>query len=157
LNNFYTVAELKNEFVMARIVPKLDLNDPYTKRRLVDLQLAAMSGIYGGAEPPQRMIECEAPIDIKVVEESAAAEPLNGQPDPLESAALDFTNSDEAGRCKCLTDISIRKGYDLAGFLQRSNRPDLASVPKDRKIELFKHLFSLPDKGDTKPKDDVPF
>lgn len=157
LNNFYTVEELKKEFVMARIVPKLDLNDPYTKRRLVDLQLAAMTGIYGSAEPPQKMIECEAPIDIKIVEESAKEEPLNGTPDPIESTVIDFQNSDELGQSKCLTDISLKKGYDLAGFLTRSNRPDLASVPRDRKIELFKHLLSLPDKGDKKPYDDVPY
>jgi hypothetical protein len=157
LNNFYTVDELKKEFVMARIVPKLDLNDPYTKRRLVDLQLAAMTGIYGGAEPPQRMIECEAPIDIKIVEESAAEEPINGKPDPLESAIIDFQNSDELGQCKSLTNVSIQKGYDLAGYLKRSNVKTLTDFNKEKRTDFFKHLLSLPDKVDTKPNTDVPY
>jgi rhodanese-related sulfurtransferase len=157
LNNFYTVAELKKEFVMARIVPKLDLNDPYTKRRLVDLQLAAMTGIYGGAEPPQRMIECEAPIDIKVVEESAAEEPLNGKPDAIESAIIDFQNSDELGQCKALTNTATAKGYDLAGYLKKSNVNALTDFSKEKRTDFFKHLVSLPDKGDTKQKDDIPY
>ncbi len=157
LNNFYTVAELKNEFVMARIVPKLDLNDPYTKRRLVDLQLAAMTGIYGAAEPPQRLIECEAPIDIKVVEESAAEEQPNGKPDPIESAIIDFQNSDDLGQCKALTNTAIQKGYDLAGYLKKSNVKALTDFNKEKRTGFFKHLLSLPDKGDTKPKDDVPY
>ena len=157
LNGFYTVAELKREFVMARIVPKLDLNDPYTKRRLVDLQLAAMTGIYGSVEPPQRMIECEAPIDIKVVEESAAEEPLNGKPDPVESAIIDFQNSDELGQCKALTNMAFQKGYDLVGYMTKSNRKQLSEFSKEKREDIFKYLIALPDKGDNKPNDDVPY
>ena len=153
----YTVSSMSKEFVMARIVPKLDLTDPYTKRRLVDLQLAAMTGIYGGAEPPQRMIECEAPIDIKVVEESAAEEPLNGKPDAIESAIIDFGNSDDLDQCKSLTNTATAKGDDLAGYLKKSNVNALTDFSKEKRTDFFKHLVSLPDKGDTKQKDDIPY
>ena len=152
----YTVESLRQEFVMARIVPKLDLNDPYTKRRLVDLQLAAMTGIYGGVEPPRRLIECEAPIDIKVVEESAAEEPLNGKIDPIESAIIDFQNSDELNQCKVLTNTANAKGYDLAGYLKRAGGKALTDFSKEKRADFFKHLLSLPDK-DQKTNTDVPY
>jgi hypothetical protein len=103
------------------------------------------------------MIECEAPIDIKVVEESAAEEPLNGKPDAIESAIIDFQNSDELGQCKALTNTATAKGYDLAGYLKKSNVNALTDFSKEKRTDFFKHLVSLPDKGDTKPNDQVPY
>jgi len=66
LRNTYTVADLAKEFVAVRIVPRLDTSDEYTRRRLVDVQIAAMAGIYGlipNAQPmaPQQ-IEMVAPV-----------------------------------------------------------------------------------------------
>jgi len=154
LKQTYTTKELEQPFVMARIVFRPDFTDAAVKKQFVDASIKAMTGIYGPAAIAQD-IKASEPIDITPIgkEEEPGA---NGDDKP-DSMVIDFENSDELGQCKAITNISLQKGYDLAGFLQRSNRPDLASVPKDRKIELFKHLFSLPDKGDTKPKDDVPF
>ena len=65
LRNTYTVAELAREFVAVRIVPRLDTSDEYTRRRLVDVQIAAMAGIYGlvpNNAPAQQQIEMVAPV-----------------------------------------------------------------------------------------------
>jgi hypothetical protein len=70
---------------------------------------------------------------------------------------VDFENSDELGQCKSLTLTAIQKGYDLAGYMKKANRTQLSEFSKEKREDFFKHLLSLPDKGDTKPKDDVPY
>lgn len=68
----YTLKELELEFVMVRVVPKFDLNDEYTRKRLIDIKLAAMSGVYGMGPAallpeqtkPTDVVEVATPIDI---------------------------------------------------------------------------------------------
>jgi hypothetical protein len=151
LNNFYTVADLKKEFVMARIVPKLDLSDTYTKQRLIDLQLQALTGIYGVPEssvPGKKQIEYAAPIDIKLVEDSAREE---APPDHNESLLIDFQNADDAGQVKSIENISKQKGYDLAGYLKRARCENLKVFTVEQRTNLFKHILSLPDKTNDVP------
>jgi len=65
LRNTYTVAELAKEFIAVRIVPRLDMNDEYTRRRVVDVQIASLAGIYGllpNAAPAQQQIEMSGPV-----------------------------------------------------------------------------------------------
>ena len=130
LRNTYTVAELAKEFVAVRIVPRLDTSDEYTRRRLVDVQIAAMAGIYGlipNAQPAQQQIEMVAPVDpekcttddkdvidadpttyhldkSQTMEEdvpfSLAAE---AAPTSAESLRADFENCDADGQAKTLT------------------------------------------------------
>jgi hypothetical protein len=150
LKNFYTVAELEKEFVMARIVPKLDLNDAYTRQRLVDLQLAAMTGIFGGGEPPRRMIEHAAPIDINMVNESQKDDeppenehPENAPEQNIESQVTDFTNSDVSDQVKTLDSMAKKINYDIASFLKSAKKDSLTALKPETRIRLFRHLLTL--------------
>ncbi len=162
LNNFYTVKDLEKEFVMARIVPKLDLKDEYTKRRLIDLQLQALTGIYGVTPPTApdiRAIEYSAPIDINLVEESAEEEPLPEtkpcaeQPslaDPLDA----YNKAGSHEQNVMITQLSFAVKYNAADWMTRSNYKNLDEVPANKKLGLYQHLLSL--QKSAQP-DDVPY
>ncbi len=139
LRNTYSVAELAKEFVAVRIVPRLDTSDEYTRRRLVDVQIAAMAGIYGlipNDHKPQQQIEMVAPVapgkctidDQDVIE----AETTNGgdktyhltpheedvpfalgtAPEPAESLRVDFENCGDLEQAKILLTMVANRGQE---------------------------------------------
>jgi hypothetical protein len=161
LKQTYTTKELDQPFVMARIVFRPDFTDAAVKKQFVDASIKAMTGIYGPAALDQEVRKSE-PIDItplgKEEEEKQPESSTNqGQPTAEESAIIDFQNSDELGQCKALTNTATAKGYDLAGYIKRAQVKDLTGFSKEKRADFFKHLVSLPDKGDTKQKDDIPY
>lgn len=151
LENHYTVDDLKKEFVMVRIVPKLDLNDPYTKRRLIDLQLQALTGIYGlpQQQPDRAQIEYSAPIDIKMVKESSEEEPPEPETKPPadETAKpgqpFDFEKLDGASQNTILNDLIKTTGYDINGYFTRCKIKTLDDVTGKSRIGLYEHLLTL--------------
>jgi len=168
LKNFYTVAELDKEFVMVRIIPKLDLTDEYTRRRLIDMQLQALSGIYGMAlpspEPDRRMIEHAAPIDIELVKQSAEdddnggcqrPEPENGPGPSLESQVADFVNSTVDDQALTMRTLAKKANYDLSKYLVAAKKASPKEMIQNKRTELFKHLLSLVPAENK--EDDVPF
>ena len=89
-------------------------------------------------------------------ERSAATAPSQGQaadapppppPPPPNSAVFDFENSDTGDQCKILTTMADRKGYNLQGFLERIKKNGPADMPPQKRVELFEHLLSMPDKA----------
>lgn len=179
LKNFYTVEEMDREFVMARIVPKLDLKDEYTKRRLIDLQLQALTGIYGvpsaPSVPPRQAIEYAAPIDIKVVEESSqddeppaadpepappAAKPEKAEPEKQAAApdprATAFEKSDTDKQCQLITDRALVVGYVLGDYMARAKKNTLADFTPAGRLGLYKHILAMPAKPAAQP-DDIPY
>jgi hypothetical protein len=158
LKNTYTIAELAKPFVMARIVFRPDYSDKDVKAKMIDAHIKAMTGIYGGAAIADVNKETAA-IDITPVHENDDPPPpdTSSSEEKLKNQLVDFENSDELGQCKSLTLTAIQKGYDLAGYMKKANRTQLSEFSKEKREDFFKHLLSLPDKGDTKPKDDVPY
>ncbi|MFA5323907.1 MAG: hypothetical protein WC373_14645 [Smithella sp.] len=158
LKQTYTTKELEQPFVMARIVFRPDFTDAAVKKQFIDASIKAMTGIYGPAALDQEVRKAEA-IDITPLAKDEEP-PDNGtggtHPTAEESLLLDFQNSDEIGQCKALTDITKRKGYDLADYLKRTGTAKLTDFAKEKREDFFKHLLSLPDK-DAKPKTDVPY
>lgn len=165
LRNTYSVADLEKEFVAVRIVPRLDMNDEYTRRRVVDVQIAAMAGIYGlipgpTGNAPQKQIEMVGNVDeaaCQIDDNIVDAEPTTyrTEPDPelspLESQKLDFQNSEVANQCQTLSKLATQKGYDLNGW-QTKAKQTLAGLTASKRVELFTYLMGLPEPGQ-----DVPF
>lgn len=166
LRNTYTVNELKLEFVAVRIVPHLDMNDPYTRKRVTDVQIAAMAGIYGllpNATPaPQGQIEMSGTVPdtaLRGEDDVIDAETTNGgdktykleshkPPPPAdeeppftsspESLRADFTACDTDGQCKCLRVMAGERKFDLEAHLKKAKVPKALEqhTPKYR-LELY--------------------
>ena len=76
LSNTYTVAQLSKEFVMVRVIPWLDMNDEYTRRLVIQSNVAQMTiaNLYGGQQPnhqTQQVEEAHKPAIEYVGEVSA--------------------------------------------------------------------------------------
>lgn len=166
LRNTYTVAELAKEFVAVRIVPRLDTSDEYTRRRLVDVQIAAMAGIYGlipNAPPmaPQQ-IEMVAPVtaenctlDDNVIDAETTTYRMEKEPTAAESAIIDFQQCDHTAQIKAVEGLAKQRGYDLAGYLKKAKVEHVSKFQIDKLTDLFKYLSGLPDPQ--ADGDDVPF
>ena len=158
LKNTYSIAELAKPFVMARIVFRPDYSDKDVKAKMIDAHIKAMTGVYGDSAIANVTRETAA-IDITPIPEDEES-PDNGNSkepvDTLESSVIDFQNSDDFGQCKALTDMANRVGYDLNDFMKRAKVKTLTVFSAEKRIDLFKHLLSLPEKGE-QPLDDVPY
>ncbi len=174
LRNTYSVAELAKEFVAVRIVPRLDTSDEYTRRRLVDVQIAAMAGIYGlipNDHKPQQQIEMVAPVDpakCTTDDNVIDAEPTNGgdktyrldpheedvpfalgeSPKPAESLRTDFENCSDLEQAKILLGMVASKKQEafVASWFKGFKGPvTLATIGKNNRLKLYDHLVALPD------------
>jgi hypothetical protein len=158
LKQTYTTKELAQPFVMARIVFKPDFTDKAVRDKFLDASIKSMTGIYGQGAVDQEIRKNE-PIDVTPIQEEEEQPPdTTIRPTAEESILIDFQNADEMGQCKALTNMTIRKDYDLADFMKRAKVNTLTQLSKDRRLEFFKTLLARPDKG-TKQQtcDDVPF
>lgn len=154
LRNTYSVAEMKLEFVAVRIVPQLDMNDEYTRRRVVDVQIASLAGIYGllpNAQPVQQQIEMVGKVpDSAMRDESVIeAEPQPEKSKTPESLRQDFMDSDTVPQCKSIESLAAAKKWDLKGWLVKAGKP-LETITPAKRLELYDFLAAL-------PSDDVPF
>jgi len=175
LHNTYTVAELAKEFVAVRIVPRLDMNDEYTRKRVVDVQIAAMAGIYGlipNATPQPQQIEMAGAVPAAaLIGDDGAIETTvaNGEPEKKtytinpeedipfslasepavaspESLRADFENSDVEGQAKTLTILASKKGYALQGWLKQQKKPmTLQTLSPGMRMKVYDHLCGLAD------------
>lgn len=168
LRNTYTVADLAKEFVAVRIVPRLDTSDEYTRRRLVDVQIAAMAGIYGlipNAQPVQpQQIEMVAPVTAenctlddnvidaepntyKLTPEHPPFEMQTDEPTTAESLRADFLNSDVPAQCHALERLATQKGFPTADWLGKFKPvARLETLTPDLRASLYDHLCGLTDK-----------
>jgi len=169
--NAYSVDDLKKEFVVVRIVPKLDTSDPYTRKRLVDMQIAGMAGIYGMVQTaaPQGMIEMagEVPADVcgkngddpDVIDLPAGSDPPPPDEPPFaaqtgptpESLRADFVACDCTAQCKSLRAMTTGRGEgkDIDSFLKRSKQPPLEKCSPEYRLKLY-DFYTEAGKGDGK-------
>lgn len=156
--NAYSVADLAKEFVVVRIVPKLDTSDEYTRKRLVDLQLAAMAGIYGLVPNaiPQKAIEMVGEVPAEALRDDDAidaesVEPVNAPPEPEEppvksanDGRVDFANSGVDDQCACLIGMAKNNGATawLDSYIERSKKP-LEAITPAKKLEIYDYLSKI--------------
>lgn len=161
LKQTYTTKELEQPFVMARIVFRPDFTDAAVKKQFVDASIKAMTGIYGTGAIAQDVRNAE-PIDITPMAKEEDDKHHNGsngeetKPTPEESAIVDFQNSDETSQCVTLTKLAFQKNYDLVAYMEKCQCNKLTDFKAEKRVDIFKHLLSLPDKG-AEPKQDVPY
>lgn len=163
----YTLKELELEFVMVRIVPRFDMSDEYTRRRLLDIKLAALSGVYGMGPAllpeqtrPQDVMEVATPIDIEA--EKLADPPDDGIPpftdpnpepdpgevvDPQTSLLVDFQNMGAADQEKTLNAMAKSKGYDLKNYLDRCKVTTVRALKPEGRDKLFSFISGLTGKA----------
>jgi len=154
--NTYTVEELKKEFVAIRIVPRLDMNDEYTRKRLVDMQIAAMASVYGlipNSQPQPQAIEMVGQVDEKLCLGDENIIEVPQEPVEKESRSIDFQNCEALEQCRILTALSARKAYGLDAWLKKVGK-SLEGLTVEKRFELFTWLNTQPD---TAAADDVPF
>jgi|LSQX01.2.fsa_nt_gb hypothetical protein len=167
LKNAYTVAELAKPFVMARIVFRPDYNDKDVKEKMLQAHIQAMTGIYGPAIANNAQKET-TPIDITPISDdpelsdNASDEPPETVADeeltPEEKQILDFENADNLSQNAALTNLAFQVKYNLGDYMTRAKAKDLNEFPKERRLNLFKHLLSLQRPAQTQELvDDVPF
>lgn len=140
----YTTVELQKPFVMVRIVFRPDFSDKEVRQRLIDAHIRAMTGVYGTEAIAQAPKPEAEPIDVTpVADEEPPPEPeptTETQPDPDENLFLDFENMDDADQGATLERLAKRKGWDLAGFLERSKKATARDLSEAKRIELFAFL-----------------
>lgn len=175
LSNAYTVAELSKEFVMVRIIPWLDMNDEYTRRLVIQSNVAqlAIANIFGGQRPADQIEEQHKPAIEYVGDVDPAkcqgddniidAETSNGQthyavnsdappfamdqPTTAESLKADFLNSEVPAQCKALDKLAQQKGFDTAAWLGKFKPPQtLDTLKPDLRESLYAHLCGLVEK-----------
>lgn len=123
-------------FLMVRFV--LDHQNPDIKQAMLSAARDNMCAIYGGnsnALPsPQPRFESvvDEPIDITP----------NGPCSDIDSAAMDFENSDTQEQVRILESLCKDKNYNLNDFLTRVKKP-LAQLTTEKRIEFFNHLNTL--------------
>lgn len=174
LKQAYTTTELEKPFVMARIVFRPDFTDAAVRQQFINASIKSMTGIYGPQALDQE-VRSSKPIDITPLPEED--ETPNGdtkqpkpettpaktetapekKPDPIEATIKDFETSDTARQCQDLTLRANRTGYNLADFQKRAKAKDLEAFSKEQRVNLFKHLMSLPIKTQQTQLDDVPY
>lgn len=175
IDNAYTVASLSKPFVSVRVIPWLDMNDEYTRRLVVQSQVAqmAITSIWGGAasgqNPPQITHE-EAPsmyvgsvpvdkctgddpntINAEIEPEAGKTYHLDKDMDMASSLRTDFQNSDPLGQCKTLLKNAAAKGYAIGEWTKRAGT-SLEALTNEKRLGLYDHIASLPT-----PAGDVPF
>ncbi len=177
INNSYTVKSLDKEFVLVRVVPKFDLKDEYTRRLLVNAQVAALTGVYGGMPQPfgdLKAIECVAPIEVTAKEDDRdiidmetgeVTQNGNGKSPETETKtepgpnSLDaFKSMDPKRQVEVLCFQASRKNYDIETYLKKAKIKNISDMSALKKEGLFAHLQSLPEpKEDIPWEDDIPF
>ncbi len=156
LKQTYTTKELEQPFVMARIVFRPDFNDAEVKKQFVAASIKAMTGIYGPAALDQEVRKSE-PIDVTPIHDEDPGKPEpEAQPAAEESAMIDFQNSDDKAQCLAIKGRAEVTGYDLMDYLKRTQAANLLAFTAEQRIGLFKHLLTLPEKGE-QPKTNVPY
>jgi hypothetical protein len=174
LKQAYTPKELSQPFVTARIVWRPDYTDKEVKSKLIDAHVAALTGIWGDTAAPRRP-DMPEPIDVTPAQEDEAAggngqdaspEGGNGdgtgdgqKADVLASFVTDFQNCDLTHQGTTIRTMAKQKGYDLEGFLARCKKALVEEVSDAKRLELFKHLLTLPPvtMAAAFPDEDVPF
>lgn len=156
LKNHYTVAELSNPFVMARIVFQPDYNDPAVKARLLDAYVAAMTGVYGSPSALPSIASSNQsrqsvvvpdfdadPIDVIPIDKDTPPpdeEPVLGV---AESAIIDYGNASDQEQLRAVTDIAAAINYDLPGYLARAKLDRVEDLPTVTRGTLFAHLAKI--------------
>jgi rRNA maturation protein Nop10 len=162
----YTLKEIALEFVMVRIVPKFDMQDEYTRKRLIDIKLASMAGVYGMGpsllpEPakPQDVIEVAAPIDITNEQNGGQTPPADDIPnfssspepepelDTGESQVVDFNSMEIAEQEKTLQKMAAAARYDLTSYCTKSGKRSVSELKPETREKLFRHLAGIPAKA----------
>jgi hypothetical protein len=147
----YTTAELSKPFVMARIVFRPDFSDAAVRKQFVDASIKAMTGIYGPAALDQE-VRNSKPIDITPLpdeEEPPETKPPKGEtePPPDETAKseppTDFEKLSKDQQSKIITDLAVKVGYALSGYMTRCNVKTLDEVTGPAKLGLYEHLRKL--------------
>ena len=153
IRSTYTLDQIKKPFIILRITVRPDYSDKDVKQAMLTAAIQSMTGIYGGGAPPQ--ITYDDPVIDIPQEPEPEPEPANNEtnqgnsetkPSAIESAIIDFENADEFNQCRAITDCSLRKGYDLAGWQKRAGVEMLTALPTEKRLGLFKHIINLPDK-----------
>lgn len=168
LSNTYTVAQLSKEFVMVRVIPWLDMNDEYTRRLVIQSNVAQMTiaNLYGGHQPQQieephkPAIEYVGEIsadkcrnDDDVIDAETTTYHMDKEPTTAESNIIDFQQCEKEAQLKSIEKVAKAKGYDLAGY-EKKAKCSLGSFKSEKLLDLFKYLVGLPD---PKTEQDVPF
>ena len=155
--NTYSVEDIRKEFIAIRIVPRLDMNDEYTRRRLVDMQIAAMASVYGlvpTGQPQPKAIEMVGQVDEKLCigDDNIVDVDQHPETEP-DQRGTDFGNCEVPEQCKILTRLASQKGYGLEAWLVKVKKP-LDQVTGEKRLELFTWLNTQPD---ISAAEDVPF
>jgi hypothetical protein len=149
LKQTYTTKELEQPFVMARIVFRPDFNDAAVKKQFVDASIKAMTGIYGPAALDQE-VRNSKPIDITPLpEDEEPPEPETKPPagelevSTGESQQVDFEKLSKEKQNEVITNLAVKVGYVLSGYMTRCNVKTLDEVTGPAKLGLYNHLLSL--------------
>ncbi|MCE5211878.1 MAG: hypothetical protein LLG40_10025 [Deltaproteobacteria bacterium] len=148
LKQAYTTKELEQPFVMARIVFRPDFSDAAVRKQFVDASIKAMTGIYGPQALDQEIRDSK-PIDITPLpEEESGTGPEPPQAEekkPEEPANIDFEKLDAAKQSSTIFTLSVKKGYDVKGYLGRAQKEKLSDLTPEQRTKLYRHLLSIPD------------
>ena len=154
----YTIEELKKPFVMARIVFRPDFSDKEVRQQFIDASIKAMTGVYGPGAVATAEKHAE-PIDVTPLPEDEDGETGKGNGNAIESQVADFTNADVEGQSTALYEMARKKNWDIYGWLKSAKMAAPNQMKPERRIEMFKHLLTLPDAqaADQTPDDEIPF
>ena len=149
----YTKQELKQPFVVARIVFKPDYSDPEVKKRMIDKGLESLTSIYGDIPSHPQLSTDDAVADDEsgvgpIAEPETGKKEESKKPEPPEEPEADtmshkkadFEAADEKGQIDTLKTLAKRKGYDL----KQLTKP-LDEFTDDQRGGFFDKLMEMAD------------
>lgn len=135
-------------FVMVRFV--LDHQNPDIKQAMLSAARDNMSAIYGGSLPQALPRFESAACDGEVIDvphaypEDPETPPQPSQRDAQpDSQVVDFENSDVDAQIKTLEAMATQRKYNLAGFLARGKKNNLAELSITKRVDFFIYLKNL--------------
>lgn len=149
----YTVESMGKPFIAVRVIPWLDMSDPYTRQLVTEMNVKqmAITSLFGGQMPEQRQIEAlgeSAPAisyDASIPADQCKGDVIDAEeathykmdprddappfmdagptPTSAESLRADFENSEAEGQCKVLVIMAGEKGFALNAWLKKFDPP----------------------------------
>jgi hypothetical protein len=147
LKNSYSLKQLRKPFITARVILRPDYSNSTTRAQAIESGKQAAKNIFG-QDPPIDIPPSTGNSDQK--KPDTGNEKGSSSATPVDGSTIDFQNSPPEDQAKTLEGMAKKKGYHLAGWLEKVKKP-LVDVAPEKRLELFKHLMSLKDATSAHP------
>lgn len=137
LKNIYTPEEIKNPFIIIRVILAPNLNDPAIQKLIIDHTFNP-GNIYGSDIPLQISTSPQTSNDYDIIDIPKTYEPIQEPPTATEV----FESLDLTAQVETLKNMAKQKKYLYTKFKES----DIDNFDIKKRIDFFNHLKSIDEK-----------